>query len=227
MDAERADREPTASPIGSRAETIDFVSWSATIASARDHRQGDPLRAPGAERPLGARDRLQRVRRRADPDVDPPRRIAAGGLAQPCSWRRLSSRQRIAYGIGVEAPLRDRGAADGARSVGPGLDALKGLVDLGDDVVGVLAERLVELAVDEIGRVIGEVLVAGGGVDLALTPVVGGEVGGGAENALAQPQQLGAPECEIDGHRRPLLGGGEALLGLVEREPDELDDLVA
>ena len=60
------------------------------------------------------------------------------------------------------------------------------LVDLGDHVVGVLAERLIELEVDEIRGVIGDVLVAGGGVDLAHALVIGREVDGGADDALAQ-----------------------------------------
>ena len=60
------------------------------------------------------------------------------------------------------------------------------VVDLGDHVVGILAERLVDLEVDEVGRVVGEVLVARGGVDLADALVVGCEVGGGAEDPLAQ-----------------------------------------
>ena len=62
----------------------------------------------------------------------------------------------------VEPLLRDRCAADGAGAVGAVVDPRERVVDLGDDVLGVLAERLVELAVDEIGRVIGEVLIAGG-----------------------------------------------------------------
>ena len=88
--------DATASPIGSRIETIDFVSWSATIAVPAIDEQGDPLREAGADPALRARDRLQGVRRGADADVDPPRRIGADGLAQPCSCRRLSSRQSVA-----------------------------------------------------------------------------------------------------------------------------------
>ena len=157
---------------------------------AGDDEQRDPLRQPAPTRPLGARDRLQGVRRGADANVDAPRRVGAGGLAQPCSWRRLSSRQSVAYGNGVEPLLRDRGAADGAGAVRARLDPRERLVDLGDHVVGVLAERLIELEVDEVRRVIGEVLVAGGGVDLAHALVVRREVAGCADDVLTEAEQL-------------------------------------
>ena len=134
------------------------------------------MRDTCAERPLGARDRLQRVRRRADPDVDPPRRIGAGGLAQPLLLAALVVQAEDRVGNGREALLRDHGTADGARPVGPGFDARQGLVDLGHDVVGVVAERLVDLAVHEVGGVICEMLVAGGGVDLTLPLIIGSEV---------------------------------------------------
>ena len=45
---------------------------------------------------------------------------------------------------------------------------------------------------------VGDVLVAGGGVDLAHALVVGGQVVGCAQDALAKAEQLGSPVCEID-----------------------------
>ena len=77
------------------------------------------------------------------------------------------------------------------------------LVDLGDDVLGVLAERLVDFEVDEVGGVVGDVLVAGGRIDLAHALIVCRQVCCGAKDPLAKPEQLRAPEREIDGHDVP------------------------
>ena len=69
-------------------------------ASSAGRRRAPPARSrarpshcarAGAERALGGRDRAQRVRRRADADVEPRRRLAAGRLGQP---RRASARRR-------------------------------------------------------------------------------------------------------------------------------------
>ena len=85
----------------------------------------------------------------------------------------------------------------------PASSRVERLVDLGDHVVGVLAERLIELEVDEVGGVVGEVLVAGGGVDLPHALVVGGEVAGCAHDVLAEAEQLRPALGEIDRHDVP------------------------
>ena len=185
---------------------------------AGDDGERSPLRGAGAERALGARDRLQRVGRRADADVEPPRRHRCGRarstvlLAALVSHaeRRVRARPRAAP---RGSPRRRRRTCRRCR-----LDARQRLVDLGDDVLGVLLERLVELAVDDLGGVVGEVLVAGGGVDLALALVVGGEVCGGLQNA-ARAGAAARPAGPRDRWSRSLLpGGGEAPLRFVECE---------
>ena len=114
--------EATASPIGSRVETIDFVSWSATIAvpamtaSATHWRRPAPSGRSALE--IGCR-----------AFVDEPTRtsIRRGGSVRAGSLNRLlpslvvEAQRRVRNGI--EPLLRDRGAADGARAVGAGLDA--------------------------------------------------------------------------------------------------------
>ena len=59
--------------------------------------------------------------------------------------------------------LGDGRAADGAHAVGACVDPPESRVDLDDHVAGVLSQRMVELEVDEVGSVVGDVLVAGGG----------------------------------------------------------------
>jgi hypothetical protein len=88
-------------------------------------------------------------------------------------------------GDGLEPLLRDDDATDCARSVGSGLDAPERIVDLGDNVPGILTERLVDLVVDEVGCVIGDVLITCGGVDLTFALVARCEFRGGAQGALA------------------------------------------
>ena len=83
--------------------------------SGRDRDQRQPLRAPGRERPLRARDGLEGVRGRAD----------AGCRAVAAGWRRsgspalllalvLDAQRRVRHR--VESLLRDRVAAHGARA---------------------------------------------------------------------------------------------------------------
>ena len=101
---ERPD-DGTDSPDASCATTICFVSWSATTAAPRRPRARSTGEA-GAERPLGARDRLKGVRRRADANVERTGRICARRLAQPRSpavacrrgrgWRTGSASSRSA-----------------------------------------------------------------------------------------------------------------------------------
>jgi len=63
---------------------------------ARDDDEHEPLRASGSEKPLGRGDRLERVRRRADADVD-LRDITRRGLAHELpSSARWSSMQSVA-----------------------------------------------------------------------------------------------------------------------------------
>ena len=172
----------TVSPIGSRIETIALVSWSATIAVPAI----TAARSIGRARrrvALRARDRLQGVRRRADADIDPPRRLSAGGLGHPCSCAACRRGRGLRTGWRRAAPPGSQRRTR-RRSVGSVVDARERVVDLGDHVVGILAERLVDLAVDEVGRVVGEVLIAGGGVDLATPSSSADEVGGGAEDAF-------------------------------------------
>ena len=70
----------------------------------------------------------------------------------------------------------------------PASSRVERLVDLGDHVVGVLAERLIELEVDQVGGVIGDVLVAGGGVDLPHALVVRREIAGCADDVLPEAE---------------------------------------
>ena len=75
-------------------------------------------------------------------------------------------------------------------------------VDLVDHPVGVLLERIVDLAIDHIGRVIGEVLVAAGGVELAVFVVVVDEVLGRGQQACAQRKQLLSAGIDVNSHVR-------------------------
>ena len=153
-----------------RAETSAFVSWSAHGRGAGDERERRATaRRPAASVRCARQDRLQRVRRRADADVE-LRRGALGprGLAHP----RSSSRLHVDAEHRVRAPPRaaPRGSAarSGARPVRAVVDAGERDVDLADDLLGVLLERLVQLAVEHLARVVGEVLVAGGARELAV-----------------------------------------------------------
>jgi hypothetical protein len=60
-----------------------------------DEEESEPLTGAGGKRSLRARDRLERVCRRPDANVD-QRRIGPCGFAHRCSWARLSSMQRVA-----------------------------------------------------------------------------------------------------------------------------------
>src|SRR6185437_11908028 len=63
-------------------------------------------------------------------------------------------------GIRLEALDRDLAAAVRARAVRPVLDPLQRGVDLGDDLFGVVAERVVDLAAERRRRVVGEMVFA-------------------------------------------------------------------
>ena len=142
-----------------------FVSWSATTAApAIDERAR-------ATAPARAERAARRPRSGCSAFVDEPTRTSSGraapsrraGSLNPAPAVALSSMQSVAYGIGVEPLDRDRLAAD-ARSVPyvPVVDPRERVVDLADDVRRAFSSSvLVELAVDDVARVVGEVLVAG------------------------------------------------------------------
>src|SRR5205085_3154716 len=63
-------------------------------------------------------------------------------------------------GICLQPLLRDLTSSVDARAVRPVLDALQRGVDLGDDLLGVVAERVVDLSAEGRRRGLGEVVVA-------------------------------------------------------------------
>ena len=75
--------------------TMCFVSWSPASAARAIASEPDPLLRARVQRAASARHGGQRVRRRADADVDVTRRR----LAQPRSSKRLQSMQCVAHGI--------------------------------------------------------------------------------------------------------------------------------
>src|SRR3954470_4619338 len=160
----------TPSSRASRLATMCFVSWSAAIA--------ENAIAPSAAHCMGPAASERCANETGDsPFVDEPTRtskrragsfIPAPAPAEPPPP--LLARLRRAYagsralrlarvvdaerrpGIGLEALGRDLAAAGGARAVGPGLDPLQRRVDLRQHVLGVLAERVVDLAAERRRR---------------------------------------------------------------------------
>ena len=113
------------------------------------------------ERPLGARDRHERVRRRADADLGCAPRRLPGRLAHPRSRRRLSATQSVRTGR-PRAARRDLLAARRAGAVRAVVDAGECRLDLAQDLLGVLLETVVELPVVRVGGVVGELVRAAG-----------------------------------------------------------------
>ena len=97
--------------------------------------------------------------------VDPTRmsvgRATTAARSTPLPVARAVDAQRRP-GQRLEALLGDLLAAVRADPVGAVLDALQRGLDLPEDVLGVLLEGVVELAVVRLGRRVGEVVVVGG-----------------------------------------------------------------
>ena len=123
-----------------------------------DRRERDPLRwrpAP-SERSANETGASPSVRR-ADADVE-PRGARLGSLTALRLARVVDAERRP--GIRLE-PLRRRSPCRSrARSVRAVLDPLQRGVDLGEHLLRVLLERVVDLAVERRGRGVGEVVVA-------------------------------------------------------------------
>jgi hypothetical protein len=94
-------------------------------------------------------------------------------------------------------------AAARARPVRAVLDPGERGVDLAQDLVGVLAERVVELVVEEVARVIRDVLVARGAREFAVAVVVRRDVLGRALHAVAQGEQLDLASLRAGAHEHP------------------------
>ena len=142
---ENGPKMSTLSPTASVRPMICFVSWSAKTAAPATTSSASHCAGPAASGALGGRDRPQRVRGRADTDVD--LRILTRGLTHDLRSRLsrvVDAERRV--GKRLEPLLADRPPADGAGAVGAVLDPLERRVDLLDQVLGVLLEPLVELA---------------------------------------------------------------------------------
>ena len=174
----------------------------------RDRGQAEPLLRPRGQRAMSARERRQSVGRGADAHVSPAR----DGLAQRRSSRRLQSMQSVAHGKRCEALLGDLLAAVHALAVGALLDALERRVDRGQHVLRVLLERGVDLAVERLGRRVGEVVVGGSssasssiepGFSLCRYSIASTTRRRSSSRSVAEP-------LDVDRHRRPSLLGSQA-----------------
>jgi hypothetical protein len=94
--------------------------------------------------------------------VEPTRTSGAGGRSVNDAPARAGSRCRASPTGAPRGAPRESARRVGADAVRAVLDALQRRVDVGEDVLRVLLERVVELAVVRLGRRVGEVVVVRG-----------------------------------------------------------------